>query len=181
MALISCPECTNEISDSAETCPKCGFRLKPPQPNLVPTRYIPVSNGPLKGNGSYKSWSTVILLLVGVLIVFSIFVSLFKNDTGSSSAKTKVNEKIWYAGGTLHNGTLEDWRNASFDNKLATCADWAANAKKVYGESYGSDFEEALRKDAMEIKACVDEVALEPTINMKLNDIAAACIVMIKK
>lgn len=28
MALISCPECGHDVSDSAVTCPNCGFRLK---------------------------------------------------------------------------------------------------------------------------------------------------------
>ena len=28
MALISCPECTNQISDKASVCPKCGFTIK---------------------------------------------------------------------------------------------------------------------------------------------------------
>ena len=28
MALIKCPECGNEVSDSAEVCPKCGYGIK---------------------------------------------------------------------------------------------------------------------------------------------------------
>lgn len=28
MALIKCPECDTEISDTCVTCPKCGYRLK---------------------------------------------------------------------------------------------------------------------------------------------------------
>lgn len=28
MALISCPECKGPVSESAPTCPKCGFVLK---------------------------------------------------------------------------------------------------------------------------------------------------------
>lgn len=28
MALIKCPECGKEISDTSVTCPNCGFRLK---------------------------------------------------------------------------------------------------------------------------------------------------------
>jgi ribosomal protein L7/L12 len=35
MALIKCPECSNEISDKAIACPKCGYPLQPgsqPQP-----------------------------------------------------------------------------------------------------------------------------------------------------
>lgn len=28
MALINCPECGNEVSDTAEKCPKCGYKIK---------------------------------------------------------------------------------------------------------------------------------------------------------
>jgi predicted amidophosphoribosyltransferase len=30
MALINCPECAKEVSDSAKKCLHCGYRLKPP-------------------------------------------------------------------------------------------------------------------------------------------------------
>jgi len=36
MALIKCPECSNEVSDKAIACPKCGYPLQPaaqPQPS----------------------------------------------------------------------------------------------------------------------------------------------------
>ena len=29
MSLIKCPECGKEVSDHAESCPNCGFSLKP--------------------------------------------------------------------------------------------------------------------------------------------------------
>ena len=32
MALINCPECDNEISDKAEFCPKCGYKLPKKEP-----------------------------------------------------------------------------------------------------------------------------------------------------
>lgn len=28
MAIINCPECSKEISDTAKSCPHCGFRIK---------------------------------------------------------------------------------------------------------------------------------------------------------
>lgn len=31
MALISCPECTKEVSDKAGSCPHCGVQLQAPQ------------------------------------------------------------------------------------------------------------------------------------------------------
>ena len=30
MALINCPECSNEVSDTALKCPKCGVELRKP-------------------------------------------------------------------------------------------------------------------------------------------------------
>ena len=31
MALTSCPECANDVSDKATKCPKCGARLRKPK------------------------------------------------------------------------------------------------------------------------------------------------------
>ena len=28
MSMMKCPECGNEISDTAKTCPKCGYQIK---------------------------------------------------------------------------------------------------------------------------------------------------------
>ena len=33
MALIKCPECGNEISDTAEQCIHCGYRIKKDENN----------------------------------------------------------------------------------------------------------------------------------------------------
>ena len=35
MALIKCPECKKQVSDSAEACPHCGYKLKEHEPNYV--------------------------------------------------------------------------------------------------------------------------------------------------
>ena len=32
--LINCPECNKEISDQAETCPNCGYKLPKPEPTI---------------------------------------------------------------------------------------------------------------------------------------------------
>jgi hypothetical protein len=37
MALINCPECNNEVSDSAVTCPRCGYDLRR-QKYYIPTQ-----------------------------------------------------------------------------------------------------------------------------------------------
>lgn len=40
----------------------------------------------------------------------------------SASAKGKK----WYEGGTLHKASALEWQNATYDNKMATCADFFA-------------------------------------------------------
>lgn len=60
MALIKCPECKNEISNSAKNCPSCGYKI---------------SNG---GIGCF----TYLLIGIGLLIFFYIIGS---NSSGSGS------------------------------------------------------------------------------------------------
>ena len=36
--------------------------------------------------------------------------------------------KNWYEGGTLHSSSALVWQNASYENKLATCADFISTA-----------------------------------------------------
>lgn len=40
MALIHCPECNREISDTVKVCPDCGYKLKQPkrEPKFLKTR-----------------------------------------------------------------------------------------------------------------------------------------------
>lgn len=32
MALFKCPECGNEISTTAKSCPRCGYQIRPDEP-----------------------------------------------------------------------------------------------------------------------------------------------------
>lgn len=74
---------------------------------------------------------------------------------------------------------MSDWRVATFENKLATCADWAANIKIKKGENYNGDLT-SMKSDALMILSCVDEVAKDPNIDMKLVEIVASCVVLMK-
>ena len=38
MALISCPECSHEVSDQAAACPNCGFPLRAKAPAATPPK-----------------------------------------------------------------------------------------------------------------------------------------------
>lgn len=69
-------------------------------------------------------------------------------------------EKVWYEGGTLHNCTNAEWKNANKENKLATCADWIFTlATKVDGVSV-EDFKRLMPNEKFKMFAekMVEEV-----------------------
>lgn len=70
MALIACPECGKQISDTTHSCPHCGYRLfidtsTSPQPNLSPTPIGEVQSNTGAGIG---------IIILGI---FCLFLALF--------------------------------------------------------------------------------------------------------
>lgn len=55
MALIKCSECGNEISDKADTCPKCGINLKQRKKS---------KNGIIKNFGDIRLFIILLVLMV---------------------------------------------------------------------------------------------------------------------
>lgn len=80
----------------------------------------------------------------------------------------------WYEGGTLHNSTIKEWRNASPQNRLATAGDFTAAILKD-----SLTFEEVvLRTPAM--LSCINEVAKTPNANrQKVAAIGALCAILL--
>ena len=78
MALINCPECSNNVSDKAETCPHCGIRL---QVKSVPVQqiYKTTERGELlfSTKGLYDSayWKEI-LPGIGGILVFSFLIAV---------------------------------------------------------------------------------------------------------
>lgn len=69
MALIKCPECNNKISDQAESCPKCGYELKPSKKS----ESINVKSVKEGFNNKY--------LLIIIVVVVGLFFMLNQNKT----------------------------------------------------------------------------------------------------
>ena len=61
MALIQCPECKKQISDTAESCPQCGYKFTPGQAEEIKAKS-------LKNN----TIQNIFLLLVGIISIFII-------------------------------------------------------------------------------------------------------------
>ena len=91
MSLINCPECNHQVSDTAETCPNCGFNIKS-QAEFTPV-VNPLSETKKIGyvSGIVSALASVALIAIGVftiaigfgiiliiLGVFGVFVALTK-------------------------------------------------------------------------------------------------------
>jgi predicted nucleic acid-binding Zn ribbon protein len=75
MALIICPECGKKISESADSCPKCGYLLTPEIAEKIKKRQ---KEGEIIGG--------VITLAIIIVVVF-----IFNNDESSNSTKSVLN------------------------------------------------------------------------------------------
>ncbi|PKG62761.1 MULTISPECIES: hypothetical protein [Pseudoalteromonas] len=106
MALVACKECNHEVSTTAKLCPECGVK----NPGMKPKDY---------------------LIGFGVIIFLGFLLSQCSSDDPEHTSKSDSEQKIsqtsnWYEGGTLHSENAVAWQQATYKNKLATCADLIA-------------------------------------------------------
>jgi uncharacterized membrane protein SpoIIM required for sporulation len=71
MALIKCPECGNEVSDRAKSCPKCGF---PTQEEIIPSSKLDSEKVKINVREvlHYLKWP-VFLFVIGLLLSIIIY------------------------------------------------------------------------------------------------------------
>lgn len=101
--------------------------------------------------------------------------SLLSLTVGCANGE-KSNSNQWFKGGNLHNATVSQWNEASYQNKLATAADWLAATEWKGHLNSPDDFNKIKVKAQMLVDA-VDEVVAETEIgSLKVNEIAAAIV-----
>ena len=80
MALIKCPECGNEISDTAIMCPRCGFAITPDIANEI-------DNANQNGNAAENSRKKII---TAAIVIFALLASFLLISGGLSSQEKSV-------------------------------------------------------------------------------------------
>jgi hypothetical protein len=120
--------------------------------------------------------------IYGVLVVAVVIVlaqSCLESDTPSSGSNairsTSVDGKNWYEGGTLHRGTMGEWKMGSPDDKLATAGDWVAHMRDKLKPDVKPNSMSALRPLAVELMACVEDSYDDKLANQKAADVAFLC------
>lgn len=87
MALINCPECKKEVSNSALSCPHCGFQLiEKKEPKAKPQL-----KNPKKKNSGCIIWLIVIAILIIILYNYE-----SSGDSSSSSGSSSSNKFLAY-------------------------------------------------------------------------------------
>ena len=88
--------------------------------------------------------------------------------------------KAWYEGGTLHQKTIGDWKTATYENKLATCADFIAAVREKLNIKI-TDVD-SIQPYAHELVICIDTSVkdLDSMDAQKVSDIAALSFVFLE-
>jgi hypothetical protein len=87
MALIYCPECGHEISNSAVACPNCG---RPLQAGPVAEERI-VVNKVHRDRSGFPPWAFVPLGLLGAALLFFLFMLVGRNNDEAANSSINVN------------------------------------------------------------------------------------------
>ena len=94
---------------------------------------------------------------------------------------TAYSDRRWYQDGDLHDKTVNDWKSATYANKLATSADMATASQKVKAVISQSGSVDAMKPFAVELMTCINEAAAgQGYENMKVAELAAGCMILMK-
>lgn len=78
MALIKCPECGKEISDTAKNCIHCGYVLKEDS-NIAHPQTVIIA--PEKGKSAKKSLNIGVTIILAVMLISSlVYILMYRSD-----------------------------------------------------------------------------------------------------
>jgi hypothetical protein len=113
MAMITCPDCNKKISESADSCPNCGYKLTPEK----------IAEIKKKGQQGQKRFNIGCLSLIVMFVVLYLINSFPSNSTKSTTPKTKEEihkeqiEKHFSAWDGSHSGLTELIKKSMSDPK----------------------------------------------------------------
>ncbi|MBA7637613.1 hypothetical protein ES703_45259 [subsurface metagenome] len=116
-----------------------------------------------------------IFLFVALLVLVCLVAGPCSRNAGPARGSSSIQ---WVQGGNLHKATIAEWKNASYQNKLATAADWLA-ATKWKGHLTSPDDFDRLKSKAQMLANGVDKVTAElPGEYCQAHKIAALLLTM---
>lgn len=113
MAVIICPECNNNMSDTLEACPHCGYKIKNLNSNehtakttanhsvctnCGKTYYIGANKCPYCKTKNQNKKSSSITAAIATVIIAIIVFALFNSDNTNKQTSADSNKKIYTIG-----------------------------------------------------------------------------------
>ena len=95
---------------------------------------------------------------------------------------TQVYAGDWYAGGTLHKKTAKEWHSSSYQNRLATSADFVATAasKSTQDKLFINNMT-LLKKRSESQEKCISNATDDPELmSLKISEVAVSCIILLE-
>jgi hypothetical protein len=130
MAIISCPECSNKVSNKATNCPHCGF--------LIASK---------ANNGQNKSKLPMIFLGMGIVVIFGItfVVSNINRRSLECNQFKSIQEEKYYLENpnSIKTGAVEQEKTSQILNKLKSMQISDDNLREIY-ERYVTNYQKLL-------------------------------------
>ena len=101
------------------------------------------------------------------------------SESGGSAGSTRPrgsSSTQWFQSGNLHSATVAQWKNASYQNKLATAADWLVATKWKGHLTSPDDFDRLKLKAQMLVNAVDEVIAGQEVDSLRIAEISAALI-----
>ena len=93
---------------------------------------------------------------------------------------TSVIAGSWYEGGTLHKSSVSRWKAATYENKLATAADWSLISPKIKNIVQKSGDINTTKEFAKELIICIDTATQGLDVSGSTSTIATSCLLLKK-
>lgn len=164
----TCKYCQSLVPKKASVCPHCRKTI-----------------------GTTSAVKGCLTIIVGFFLI-AMCTGAMDTDTNTSTSTKKVTPKKvtapktrkvankWYAGGNLHGKLGSDWVDATYNNRLATSADFVVSVTpEAQKFQLFENNELPLKERAFGLEVCISETTKEEiTMNMEISEIAAACIIL---
>lgn len=97
----------------------------------------------------------------------------YSNEVYQEKEVSSINNE-WYLGGNLHRSKIGEWKSATDENKMATCADFIMKMKNNISLNEAKYY-------ALNLKNCIDVSTndLDEINDEKVSQIAATCAVIL--
>lgn len=136
MALIKCPECKKEISNTAKKCPHCGFEMSKKKNNQKISFKKRISSVVNLIKNNKKVTAIIIgIVIIMVLIIFSI---LYYESYESKRIAEKTVEYLENEGFSCETVSSYEWANEVYEEEVYICNKKNVTSSHEYRIHYGS-------------------------------------------